>query len=225
MDIRINEFCDHESPGKFALDTPWIVDDYCYATDGRIAARVLATEGDKQEAAKEENRVTEAERKRPRVEDIFVMYPAAEQWTAAATWPTESSESEHISEEDCNRCHGEGKEVQKCPSCNREGDHECRCDCGAHVSHECQHCDGIGVVLKEGAGPCPLCHGKEQLPRKLQFDGLTSRVDIAGWIWQTVLNCVGGDHSRAKWIQRDADSVWFRTDDGLEGVAMGLRNE
>jgi hypothetical protein len=147
--IGLRKFC-AESGSRLAIDEPFIQDGWQYATNGIIAVRIPAAEGEP------DTPPNEKQRRRPRMKDVFTPIVAADdKWTA---WP-------HV--DPCSTCTATG--LVLCEECNGEGQcNQCKCK----SEHECGFCDGEGKV------ECDLCcangslehrFGNAELARKLAY--------------------------------------------------------
>lgn len=135
--IDLQQFCDVES-GRYAIDAPFTVDGVTYATNSRILVWVETGDAD--------TAVPEGKRR------LNVAAIVPEKWptTGWEPWPEWNGES---TMRECG-CHNGKVDQSECLTCNGTG--ELECDLGHE--HECDDCDGEGVV---GSGRnCPECNGK-----------------------------------------------------------------
>lgn len=119
--IDLTPFCDPDTSSRYALDQPWVVDGWRYATDGKVLVRVPAT------GEPDTPPHPEGKRRPGKVHEIVP--PVDGKWLP---WPEIAS---------CEKCEGSLK--IECESCCGDGQCE-NCKCGQ--CHNCGKCDGIGKV-------------------------------------------------------------------------------
>lgn len=118
--IDLTPFCDPDTSSRYALDQPWVVDGWRYATDGRIMVRIPAT-------GEPDSPKPPDEKKRPKDVASIVESLTGDNWQP---WPAIKP---------CRICDGKGKHLEDCENC--EGTGTCKsCNCGH--KHQCGDCKG-----------------------------------------------------------------------------------
>ena len=128
----LQKFCSSDGT-RYKLSTPFSIEDYTYACDGRIIIRVPAI----------------AEARRDNVPDgvADVIPPPAEDWRDVEYPPGwESFEAIPLK---CQCCNGVGK-IPECRKCDGTGE----CD---HCGEECRRCDGTGIDADSKDTPTRVC--------------------------------------------------------------------
>ena len=113
--INLQRFCDPDENGRYALNEPWVVNGWRYATDGRVIVRVPA-EGEQDSPLPDGKR-------RPK-NPGEILRPVNGEWL---TWPNVSQ---------CYHCEGTG--TDDCPGCPCGA-----CSCLGEI--ECTHCRAKGT--------------------------------------------------------------------------------
>jgi hypothetical protein len=133
----LQKFCSGDRT-RYQLSTPFSIEDYTYACDGRIIIRVPA--------------IAEARRDNvfERVADVIP--PPGDDWQQVEYPPGWESFEAHPTK--CQSCNGVGK-LPKCRKCDGTGE----CD---HCGEECRRCDGTGLDADGNGDPekhCEDCDG------------------------------------------------------------------
>lgn len=130
--IDLTPYCD-DPGGRYSLDTPFVIDGWKYATDGRCCVRIPCEEPN-----------TDG-RKIPKANELFADVVGL----AYETWPNSPI---HRCKGPCVFCHGDKMYPSTvCKNCGGNGymEHEdcARCDGVGYVGPKCFNCDGIGWGL------------------------------------------------------------------------------
>jgi hypothetical protein len=133
----LQKFCSSDGT-RYKLSTPFSIEDYTYASDGRIIIRVAAI----------------AEARRDDVPDGLaeVIPPPGADWREVEFPP--GWESFEALPNPCRACQGVGK-LPECRRCDGTGE----CD---HCGEQCRRCDGRGVDVDSNDTPtreCEDCDG------------------------------------------------------------------
>jgi len=133
----LQRFCSNDG-ARYKLSTPFSIDDYTYACDGRIIIRVPAI----------------AEARRDNVPDSVenVIPPPGYDWQDVEYPP--GWESFDAPPKKCESCNGVG-ELPECRKCDGTGE----CD---HCGETCSRCDGTGLDADGKGEPtlhCEDCNG------------------------------------------------------------------
>lgn len=133
----LQRFCSSDGTG-YKLSTPFSIDDYTFACDGRIIIRVPA--------------IAEARRDDVPNGVANAMPPPAEDWREVEYPPGwESFDAPSVK---CESCSGVGK-IPECQKCDGTGE----CD---HCGVTCRRCDGTGLDVDGNGEPkehCKNCDG------------------------------------------------------------------
>ena len=137
---ELQKFCSSDGT-RYKLSTPFSIDDYTYACDGRIIIRVPAI----------------PEARRDNVPDGVpdVIPPPAEDWREVEYPP--GWETFEANPTKCQTCNGKGK-IPTCRKCDGTG--ECE-----HCGETCRRCDGTGLDADSKDEPtahCEDCDGTGQ---------------------------------------------------------------
>ena len=183
---ELKQFSDADIP---AAPGPFRAGDYWCATDGKILAWRRAEDG-----------ITEPNPAIPVAHLLAAINAISGGWLSLPAEMPQASETT----ETCTECRGIGtvpKEVD-CDDCGGTG--ECH-----HCGHECEECDGDGVIESKDAGePCPRCGGARVMP--------------CGPSWILVgLGCIAWRYA-ATLVRLKAQVVW-NTDTGR--TVLAWRNE
>jgi hypothetical protein len=201
----LKKFCENDRYRPY-LSNPFSLGDFTYATDGKVAVRVPRLEG-----------IGEVEDAPASIETTFANNLKGFEQAAPVPNPP------HVTNIICKACKGRQK-VTICSECEGEGYREC--DLGHE--HDCEDCDGNGVIgdrSGESAVECPECEGVGRLPNLPQ--GLSTGVIVND------KTCVGLRYLRriatlpaVKWSlnhrKESSETIpfWF---DGGEGILMPMR--
>lgn len=151
-EIDMQAFCHDEAS---FISNPFVQNKRKAATDGRLIVIIPCDESD----------TTAEGRPFPVIDKIFTEYD----WDAInrpfpiAMICTDGSE-------DCQKCWGDGKESEVCPTC--DGDGEC-CGCSCGKVHECGDCNGDEHI--HTGKDCPECGGNGVGYAKCQIGGWNFR--------------------------------------------------
>lgn len=136
----LQKFCSSDGT-RYKLSTPFSIEDYTYACDGRIIIRVPA--------------IAEARRDNVPEGVANVMPPPGDDWREVEYPP--GWESFEAPTKKCESCNGVGK-IPECRKCDGTGE----CD---HCGETCCRCDGTGLDADGNGEPkahCEDCDGTGQ---------------------------------------------------------------
>lgn len=158
--IDLKKFCENDRCRPY-LNNPFSIGDFTYASDGRIAVRVPRLES-----------VGEVEGAPDTILKVFTENLIAFDQATLVPKPPQ------VADLSCKACKRTGK-VTLCETCGGEGYQEC--DLGH--DHDCEDCDGNGVIAVHPGGEkdgieCPECDGLGKIPDTPQ--GLGTGVIIDG---------------------------------------------
>lgn len=139
---------------RYAINVPFRIGNYIYATDGRTAVRMKAPTGFRQPKGEF-----------PPVDTVGWNEPRGEPVDLPDPGPAPERGPK------CERCKGKGVGPVDCEQCRGTG--ECECYACGHTT-DCGECDGDGKVLKKGE-KCPDCGGEGYRPAddaESEADGL-----------------------------------------------------
>lgn len=141
MQIDIQKFvCTDKSRPN--LCSPWTVNGYHYATNGRALIKTPATDGVEYPIG---------EWNRPNADDCLVT-------AAAVSWVPVDSFENTGKDVACDECLGIGKYWNECHECGGEGDSTCPI-CGHGC--ECDNCNNTGKTFTDA--PCEDCKGTKRM--------------------------------------------------------------
>ena len=154
---------DPGTSSRYAVDMPWKLRGFVYATNGQICCVTPYRE--------EYGAVLDAEEsdsKFPPVQDLLGT-------CLSQTWrdkfqcdpiplPARPEPSTHF----CTTCAGKGR-VDECPHCDGDGEHMCD---SCEAVHECGICRGRGITPStvETSTPCEKCYGTGHRPSPYAID-------------------------------------------------------
>ena len=202
----LQKFCESDQCRPY-LSHPFSLGEFTYATDGRVAVRISRIET-----------VEENEQAPDTILKVFSDNLRALDQSISVPKPPQ------VDEVRCKACRTTGK-VTLCQTCAGEGYQEC--DLGHE--HDCEDCDGNGVVPAFGDGKddieCSECAGMGKMPDTPQ--GFRTGVIIDGKVcvalgYLTKLHALPAatwsiDHRAT---EQDPIPFWF---DGGEGILMPMR--
>jgi hypothetical protein len=150
MSVNLKNFCTGKNLHTYEISEPFVLRGWKYATDGRIAVRVLAP-------LIPNSRPTDGLRF-PLIEELF-KEPSASMKKIA--WPMDT---EIIGPDACPGCNGFGRmDCEECAACSGRGN--ITLDDGTVA--ECPRCGDSG---KNGGRQCPRCKGSGQSKQRIGYE-------------------------------------------------------